>query len=77
MPHVKVAQADALCARLAAFAKEHAPELGQGQVPLVVGGDFNSLPVKRRSDYFDTVCGCGVCCCGERMAVAWCDTAAL
>jgi hypothetical protein len=52
-PDVKVAQAALLCSSIAAFLQRQG--MAPGQVPLVVGGDFNSIWQKFNSDQWDQV----------------------
>eukprot|EP00887_Chlorella_sp_A99_P006946 scaffold2.g6946.t1 len=62
-PHPpQLAQAHLLCAAVARFASRAALGGGPGpaaalaaRVPLILAGDFNSLPIKTQSDQFDTV----------------------
>ncbi|KAF6252797.1 hypothetical protein COO60DRAFT_1628447 [Scenedesmus sp. NREL 46B-D3] len=54
-PDVKVAQAALLCSSIAAFLQRHGLE--PGQVPLAVGGDFNSMWQKYSSDQWDQLWG--------------------
>ena len=68
-PDIKAAQAHLLCRAVAAFLRQQPLPWGLGEsssaavpdVPLVLSGDFNSLPFKRSSDQFDTggLPGCG------------------
>lgn len=63
LPDVKVAQAAALCGAAASFAARHGHAGGAEELlPLVVAGDFNSLPVKWASDRWDEV-GYADCFC--------------
>jgi xanthine/uracil permease len=50
-----MAQAALLCSSIAAFLQRQG--LAPGQVPLVVGGDFNSIWQKHSSDQWDQVRG--------------------
>jgi hypothetical protein len=59
-PDVKVAQAALLCSSIAGFLQGHG--MAPGQVPVVVGGDFNSIWQKFSSDQWDQV-RCCCCCC--------------
>ncbi|WIA09735.1 hypothetical protein OEZ85_009114 [Tetradesmus obliquus] len=52
-PDVKLAQAALLCSSIARFLQQH--RLAPGDVPLVVGGDFNSTWQKYSSDQWDQV----------------------
>jgi hypothetical protein len=52
-PDVKVGQAALLCSSIAAFLQRQG--MAPGQVPLVVGGDFNSIWQKYSSDQWDQV----------------------
>jgi xanthine/uracil permease len=54
-PDVKLAQAALLCSSIAAFLQRQG--MAPGQVPLVVGGDFNSIWQKFSSDQWDQVRG--------------------
>lgn len=60
-PDIKAAQAALLCRAVTKFLREQpalrnlTPEQLGLSMPLVIAGDFNSLPFKRRSDPFDQV----------------------
>ncbi|KAI8474955.1 MAG: hypothetical protein J3K34DRAFT_489391 [Monoraphidium minutum] len=54
-PDVKLVQAAALCRGVAAFVEGALGPGAAGRVPVIIGGDFNSLPAKWASDPFDTV----------------------
>lgn len=59
-PDVKAVQAQLLCRAVAGFLRQQPLLQGVGlsaiarDMPLLICGDFNSLPFKRRSDQFDT-----------------------
>lgn len=52
-PDVKVAQAAVLCSSIAQFIQQQG--YSSADVAVVVGGDFNSMPVKHVSDKWDEV----------------------
>jgi hypothetical protein len=64
-PDVKAAQAAVLCQQISAFLAGQVQQgvLASADVPVVIGGDFNSLWRKYRGDAFDEVQGRGE---GER-----------
>jgi CCR4-NOT transcription complex subunit 6 len=56
-PDVKAAQATVLCRRIREFLQQQVQQgaLASDDVAVVIGGDFNSLWRKYRSDQFDVV----------------------
>jgi len=56
-PEIKAAQAHILCASIQRFAEEHGAATRDtiAALPVIIGGDFNSLPWKHYSDEFDAV----------------------
>ncbi len=54
-PDVKVLQAAVLCEQVSQFACEQGGVSQPTDIPIVIGGDFNSLPCKYKPDVFDRV----------------------
>ena len=54
-PDIKAAQAALLCCAIREFLKSHLTVLSIAKLPILLGGDFNSLPSKTESDAFDVV----------------------